>query len=910
MNSAIFKTFFLSLCVIANMSFAYAQTASILPPAKTTFFDNSGNPLTSGKVYTYIPATTTPKTTWQDAAETIPNANPVILDAAGRALILGEGTYRQIVKDRNNNLIWDAVTSSTGSSGGGGSTATGDGDLVGTIKPWAGMTAPAQYAFTYGQEISRTTFATLFTAITSSQATFCNSGSPVLTGLGDTTNFWIGMSVEVSCVGAGFSTVVSKTSNSVTLAANANVTTNTTALFFPWGRGNGTTTFNLPDFRGVVPAGNNIMGGVASSNMTTTYFGATDPNSSGALGGSQSSTLATANLPPYTPVGTIVNGAITFPSGRNSSAADGSNAAMTTGSFGSNASFTTNIPPVQATSTFTGTAQGGTSVAFSRVQPTRSTNFIIKTTPDANSATANGVTDIQGMTGSITCGTGLTCTGNTITVNIGTGVTSLGGLTGVITCGSGISCAAGTVSIASATSIFQSRTEAASLDLSAYNGITTQGYAAGGDGGGAVFKKVGSTPFRDSFVTAISITGNGTSGCTNGSYLGKQPTGGTGTNITLNLTVAGNVVTAATIQDTGGNGYTAADVLTTTVTGCSTSVTFSVTTVSTPTGSFTDVAGNHWQITSDKGNFINVRQFGAKVDYAGVDATATDDFTAIQNAYNYAGDIHFPTIDGGGSAGARVIHPAGNSLVCGTGLVPLQIPTGVQVEGHNAWASTLKLCAAWNNAVNFINICDPDTHLACFAAHIKNLTLYSPFLQAANAGVSMIYSNNVQQANVLDRVAIYTGDRRCVTLETGYGGAAVVGMKDVTCTTGGTATNNGIHINYGTTIVTLKDIIVETSGPNTQNGINIEGGFVDLVGFHTEGISTGINVNIPGSNNNGMARLHNLSGGNACTDLVVRQGASSTNTLLVGQAVLNGCTNSVNNGGVGTAANILATVAY
>jgi len=80
------------------------------------------------------------------------------LDAAGRALLLGSGSYRQVVKDRLGNTIWDQVTSSTGSGGGGGTIATGDGDLVGTIKPWAGMTAPNQYVFTYGQEVSRTTF--------------------------------------------------------------------------------------------------------------------------------------------------------------------------------------------------------------------------------------------------------------------------------------------------------------------------------------------------------------------------------------------------------------------------------------------------------------------------------------------------------------------------------------------------------------------------------------------------------------------------------------------------------------------------------------------------------------------------------------------------------------------------------
>lgn len=67
-------------------------------------------PLAFGTVTFYIPNTTTPKDTWQDEAQTILNTNPIALDAAGRAVIWGSGSYRQIVKDVNNNLIWDKVT--------------------------------------------------------------------------------------------------------------------------------------------------------------------------------------------------------------------------------------------------------------------------------------------------------------------------------------------------------------------------------------------------------------------------------------------------------------------------------------------------------------------------------------------------------------------------------------------------------------------------------------------------------------------------------------------------------------------------------------------------------------------------------------------------------------------------------
>lgn len=86
------------------------MSATLLPNAKQTFTGPNGAPLSGGSVYFYIPNTTTPKNTWQDSAQTILNTNPVVLDANGQAIIWGSGTYRQVVYDVNNNLIWDQIT--------------------------------------------------------------------------------------------------------------------------------------------------------------------------------------------------------------------------------------------------------------------------------------------------------------------------------------------------------------------------------------------------------------------------------------------------------------------------------------------------------------------------------------------------------------------------------------------------------------------------------------------------------------------------------------------------------------------------------------------------------------------------------------------------------------------------------
>lgn len=105
----------LSVFLLA-FSVAIAHAATLLPNGKQQFFDASGNPLVSGKVYFYTLNTQIPKDTWQDADQTILNTNPVILDGSGEAVIYGSGVYRQVVKDSLDNIIWDQPTQDTSAS--------------------------------------------------------------------------------------------------------------------------------------------------------------------------------------------------------------------------------------------------------------------------------------------------------------------------------------------------------------------------------------------------------------------------------------------------------------------------------------------------------------------------------------------------------------------------------------------------------------------------------------------------------------------------------------------------------------------------------------------------------------------------------------------------------------------------
>lgn len=48
------------------------------------FFDNSGDPLSGGKIFTYAAGTTTPQSSYTSSSGATPHSNPIILDAAGR----------------------------------------------------------------------------------------------------------------------------------------------------------------------------------------------------------------------------------------------------------------------------------------------------------------------------------------------------------------------------------------------------------------------------------------------------------------------------------------------------------------------------------------------------------------------------------------------------------------------------------------------------------------------------------------------------------------------------------------------------------------------------------------------------------------------------------------------------------
>lgn len=98
-----------------------AVNLSALGGAGQQFFDNTGNVLTGGKLWSYEAGTTTPQATYTTAAGNVAHTNPIILDSAGRVstgeiwLTAGENYKFVLMTSADVTLAtWDNITGING----------------------------------------------------------------------------------------------------------------------------------------------------------------------------------------------------------------------------------------------------------------------------------------------------------------------------------------------------------------------------------------------------------------------------------------------------------------------------------------------------------------------------------------------------------------------------------------------------------------------------------------------------------------------------------------------------------------------------------------------------------------------------------------------------------------------------
>ena len=228
-------------------------------------------------------------------------------DAVTAAKIADDAVGADAVAD--NSIGAAAINISGNGTSGQAVVSDGDGSFSyesnivpsGALMPFAGASAPTGFLLCHGQAVSRTTYATLFSAISTT-----------------------------------------------------------------YGTGDGSSTFNLPDLRGRVIAGQDDMGG-ASANRLTNQTGGLNGDTLGAAGGSETHTLTTAQLASHTHSFSDTDSitAMTFLS-------DG----LGVNRGGSGQSSSSNSISVSISGT---TGSAGSGSAHNNVQPTMVLNYIIKT---------------------------------------------------------------------------------------------------------------------------------------------------------------------------------------------------------------------------------------------------------------------------------------------------------------------------------------------------------------------------------------------------------------------------------------------------------------------------------------------------------------------------------------------------
>lgn len=158
----------------------------------------------------------------------------------------------------------------------------------GTMLDFAGIVVPVGFLLRDGSAVSRVIYADLFNAVTVQLAGNNSSGLPTVI-VPSTTNLRAGFFVSGTGIPSGAKILSVDSGIQVTLTMNATSTNVGTALVFaPWGIGDGTTTFTLPDSRRRVAVGS---GGAGTSTLG---------NAVGATGGEETHTLTLPEIPAHT----------------------------------------------------------------------------------------------------------------------------------------------------------------------------------------------------------------------------------------------------------------------------------------------------------------------------------------------------------------------------------------------------------------------------------------------------------------------------------------------------------------------------------------------------------------------------------------------------------------------------------
>jgi hypothetical protein len=158
----------------------------------------------------------------------------------------------------------------------------------GDVKETACPVLQTGWYYCDGSNKNRATDAALFNAITIQQSGVLTSASAVVTNLADTSNMSPGMPVSAAAGGVPTNTVIQSVDSStqITMSANATASATTALVFAPYGVGDGSTTFGLPNRAYVAVGRDNARGSAANVMQVSTSISTTS--------GSAAATVASA----------------------------------------------------------------------------------------------------------------------------------------------------------------------------------------------------------------------------------------------------------------------------------------------------------------------------------------------------------------------------------------------------------------------------------------------------------------------------------------------------------------------------------------------------------------------------------------------------------------------------------------
>ena len=189
---------------------------------------------------------------------------------------------------------------------------------LGSINAFAGITPPSSnWLLAYGQAVSRTTYAGLWNTLKADLAglTITIASPAVVTKTGH--NLRTGDQIYFSTTGAlptgitannpyyanvidantfRISTTRQNSYSAVWVNTSGTQSGTHSAIYAPWGIGDGSTTFNLPDLRGRTLAGKDDMGGTGANLLTGLSAGGMRGFNIGDYGGEQSHQLTIPEL--------------------------------------------------------------------------------------------------------------------------------------------------------------------------------------------------------------------------------------------------------------------------------------------------------------------------------------------------------------------------------------------------------------------------------------------------------------------------------------------------------------------------------------------------------------------------------------------------------------------------------------